>query len=143
MIRIIAGGKPSKNWLLEGVNEYERRLKKPFDVKWDFFEEEKLATYLEKWPFKPSDFVILLDERGENLSSPEISRRLEACFNGAKIPVFIIGGAYGVSETAREKSDLVWSFGAAVFPHELIRLNLIEQIYRAQEIARGGSYHHM
>lgn len=143
MIRIVAGGKASKGWVLDGVSEYEKRLKKPFDVSWQFFEEEKLAKYLEKWPFSNgSDFVILLDERGENLSSPELSTRLSSCFNSSREVVIIIGGAYGVSSEVRERADLVWSVSRLVFPHELMRVLLAEQIYRAQEIARGGKYHH-
>ena len=143
MIRVIAGGKPSKGWVLNGVLEYTRRLKKPFDVSWQFFEEEKLARFLEKWAFDASsDFVILLDERGENLSSPELSARLSRCFNSSREVVIIIGGAYGVSDTVRERADLVWSVSRLVFPHELMRVLLSEQIYRAQEIARGGKYHH-
>ena len=143
MIRIIACGKASKGWVFDGVSEYEKRLKKPFDVSFEFFEEEKLAKYLEKWPFDSvSDFVILLDERGENLSSPELSLRLSACFNSSREVAMIIGGAYGVSDTVRERADLVWSVSRLVFPHELMRVILAEQIYRAQEIARGGKYHH-
>lgn len=143
MIRVIAGGKPSKNWILSGVSEYEKRLKKPFDIAWQFFEEEKLAKFLEKWPFSEvSEYVILLDERGEQLSSPEFSEKLEKCFNSSKEVVIIIGGAYGVSTEVRERADFVFSFSRQVFPHELMRVILAEQIYRAQEISRGGKYHH-
>ena len=143
MIKIIAGGKASKGWVLDGVSEYSKRLKKPFDVRFEFFEEDKLARFLEKWPFSPSsEFVILLDERGSGLSSIEFSEKLEQCFNSSREVVIIIGGAYGVSSEVRERADFVWSFSRQVFPHELMRVMLTEQIYRAQEIARGGKYHH-
>lgn len=142
MIKIVAGGKPSKGWILEGVLEYTKRLKKPFDVSWQFFEEEKMARYLDKWPFSGSDFVILLDERGVQLSSPEFSEKLSGCFNSSREVTIIIGGAYGVSDEVRTRADLVFSFSRQVFPHELMRVMLAEQIYRAQEIARGGKYHH-
>ncbi|MBQ3305887.1 23S rRNA (pseudouridine(1915)-N(3))-methyltransferase RlmH [Candidatus Saccharibacteria bacterium] len=143
MIRIVAGGKASKGWILDGVSEYSRRLKKPFDVSFEFFEEDKLARFLEKWPFSSSsEFVILLDERGSGLSSVEFSEKLSECFNSSREVIIIIGGAYGVSPEVRERADFVWSFSRQVFPHELMRVMLAEQIYRAQEISRGGKYHH-
>ena len=63
-------------------------------------------------------------------------------FNFGKEIVLIIGGAYGVTEEVRKKSDVVWSFSNLVFPHQLMRVMLIEQIYRTQEILHGGKYHH-
>lgn len=143
MIKIIAGGKKSKNWIKEGQNEYEKRLKKPFDVHFEYLEDAKIAGFASKWPFKASEYVILLDERGENISSVELSQRLEKLFISGKQPVFIIGDAFGVQPEIREKADFVWSFSELVFPHELMRIMLAEQIYRAQEIAKGGKYHHM
>ena len=143
MIRVYAGGKKSKNWVLEGQNEYEKRLKKPFDAQFLYLEDQKIADLAHNWPFKASQYTILLDERGENISSPELSQRLEKAFLDGKEVVFIIGGPYGVLPEVREKADFVWSFSKLVFPHELMRIMLAEQIYRAQEIARGGKYHHL
>lgn len=143
MIRVIAGGKKSKDWVLEGQNEYEKRLKKPFDVHFEYFDEEKIANLQPSWPFKSSEYVILLDERGENISSPELSERLEKVFISGKSVAIIIGAAYGVSEEVRTRADFVWSVSKLVFPHELMRVILTEQIYRAQEISRGGKYHHL
>lgn len=143
MIRVYAGGKKSKNWILEGQNEYEKRLKKPFDTQFLYAEDQKIADLGRNWPFKASQYTILLDERGENISSPELSQRLEQAFLDGKEVVFIIGGPYGVAPEVREKADFVWSFSKLVFPHELMRIMLSEQIYRAQEISRGGKYHHL
>ena len=142
MVKILAGGKKHIKWASTAISEYEKRLKKPFDVYWEVVDEEKLAAKLEKWPFSGRDFVILLDERGENLTSPEIAAKLQGAFNNSRTPVFIVGGAYGVSSEVRAKADLVLSFGKAVFPHMLARVMLAEQIYRAQEITRGSDYHH-
>ena len=142
MIKIIAGGKknaPEYNSLIE---ECQKRVKKPFDFSFEFYDEEKLEKFLEKWDFSSRDFIILADERGKNLSSPEFSRLLEKNFNNSKDIIIIIGGAFGVSEEVREKADFVWSFSNLVFPHQLSRLLVAEQIYRAQEISRGGKYHH-
>lgn len=142
MIRIIAGGKKSNGWVLDACSEYEKRLKKPFDIKWECYEEDKLAKILEKWDFDYRDFVILTDERGKNISSPDFSELLDQKFVDGKNIVIIIGGAYGVSEEARARADFVWSFSNLVFPHMMMRAMLSEQIYRAQEISNGGKYHH-
>ena len=142
MIKIIAGGKKSSGWVLEACAEYEKRLKKPFDIKWEIFEEDKLAKKLEAWDFKPNEVVILADERGKNISSPELSDKLTKIFNSSSEAVIIIGGAFGVTEEVRNKADFVWSFSRLVFPHMLMRIMMTEQIYRAQEIAHGGKYHH-
>ncbi len=142
MIKIMAGGKKNAGAFLEIINEYEKRLRKPFDVEWKFLDEEKLARKLTDWPFDGRDYVICCDERGENISSNEFSQRLEKAFVGGKNVVMLIGGAYGFDEAVRESADFVWSFSRLVFPHELFRTMAVEQIYRAQEISKGGKYHH-
>jgi 23S rRNA (pseudouridine1915-N3)-methyltransferase len=142
MIKIIAGGKKSSGWVLEACAEYEKRLKKPFDIKWEIYDEEKLAKHLADWKFSPDEFVILADERGKNITSPELSEKLTQAFNSSKSVAIIIGGAFGVTEEVRNRADFVWSFSKLVFPHMLMRVMMTEQIYRAQEIAHGGKYHH-
>ena len=142
MIRIIAGGKKSRGFILEGQDEYLKRLKKPVDAQISYLDDAKIADLAHNWPFKPSEYVILLDERGEIISSPELSQRLEKAFVSGKSVTIIIGGAYGVSQDIRDKADFVWSISKLVFPHELMRVILSEQIYRAQEISRGSKYHH-
>jgi 23S rRNA (pseudouridine1915-N3)-methyltransferase len=143
MIRIIAGGKKSPSWVAEGITEYEKRLRKPYDVKWEFYEEDKLNKILADWNFKSDEYVILTDERGVNISSIELSQKLDKKFIEGKNIVIIIGGAFGVTEEVRKKADFVWSFSNLVFPHMLMRVMLIEQIYRAYEITNGGKYHHI
>ena len=143
MIRIIAGGKKSSGWVLDGVEEYEKRLRRPFDVRWEIMEEDKLNSYLDKWPFTGNDYVILTDERGANISSIDLSDKLQKSFVSSKNVVIIIGGAFGVSQEVRNRADFVWSFSKLVFPHMLMRVMLMEQIYRASDIAAGGKYHHV
>ena len=150
MIKIIAIGKKHEKWVLAWISEFEKRLKKPFDISWQILphsvydgekarvgESERIAKVL-----RPSDFVILLDERGKNISSPEFSQLLEDKFINSREVVVVIGGAFGVSEEFRASVDFVWSLSKLVLPHQLVRLVLTEQIYRAQEIASGGKYHH-
>ena len=142
MIHIIAGGRKHLDWVNIAVSEYQKRLKKPFNIEWELIEEEKLNQYLAKWPFSGQQYVILLDERGRNLSSPELSGILSQQFVNSREVVIIIGGAFGVSEEIRQKSNLVWSLSRLVFPHQLVRAILAEQVYRAQEIWNGVKYHH-
>ena len=143
MIKIIAGGKKNTGAYLELVSEYEKRLRKPYEAEWRFMPEEKLDAWLANWPFKRgSEFVICCDEQGKNISSDEFSACLSEAFVEGREVVILIGGAYGFSDLVREKADLVWSFSRLVFPHQLFRVMVAEQIYRAQEIAKGGQYHH-
>ena len=142
MIRVIAGGKKNSNWWAEACEEYGKRLRKPYDITWQFMDEDKLTRYLEKWPFSGSDFVICCDERGKNISSREYSDLISDAFVSGKEVVILIGGAYGFDGEVRKKAVFVWSFSKLVFPHALTRIMVAEQTYRAQEIAKGGKYHH-
>lgn len=85
--------------------------------------------------------VILLDERGELLSSLQFSQKLTSAM-ATKEVIFVIGGAYGVDDDFREKADLSLSLSRMVFPHQIARLVLVEQIYRAFAISRNLPYHH-
>lgn len=105
-------------------------------------DEEKLADYLAKWPFTGREFVICCDERGKNISSPEFSSLISNAFLNGREVVILIGGAYGFTDFVREKADFVWSFSKLVFPHGLFRTMVVEQIYRASQIAINGPYHH-
>ena len=142
MVRIIAGGKKNVGWVAEACAEYEKRLRKPFNISWTFMPEEKLDKYLADWPFDGREYVICCDERGENISSPELAKKLDGAFAVGKEIVILIGGAYGFSPEVREKADFVWSFSRLVFPHGIARIIVAEQIYRASQILSGGPYHH-
>ena len=149
-MKIIAIGKKHEKWFLNGIELFEKRLKKPFNLSWDILphsnfaeekaREEETQRILAK--IKPSDFVILLDERGKNISSPELAKMLSNGFVNSQNFVIVISGAFGVSEELRQRANFVWSLSKLVFPHQIVRLILVEQIYRAQEISSGGKYHH-
>lgn len=149
-MNIIAIGKKHEKWVLNGIELFEKRLKKPFNLNWDILphsnfaeekaREEETQRILAK--IKPSDFVILLDERGKNISSPEFAKMLSNGFVNSQNFVIVIGGAFGVTEELRKRANFVWSLSKLVFPHQIVRLILVEQIYRAQEISSGGKYHH-
>jgi 23S rRNA (pseudouridine1915-N3)-methyltransferase len=88
------------------------------------------------------DYVVLLDERGKNMTSPELSALLASPLESGRRITVIIGGAYGVDETIHARAETIWSLSKLVFPHQLVRLILAEQLYRAQSIRDGSAYHH-
>lgn len=149
-VRIITIGKKHESWVLEGIERYQKRLKKPFDVEWvilphSSFEGVQARQDESRRIFSrlnANDYVVLMDERGRNVTSPDLSQRLVSILDTSCPIVVIIGGAYGVNETIMRRANFIWSLSNLVFPHQLVRLLLIEQLYRAQEIAGGGSYHH-
>lgn len=150
MITILAVGKKHESWIEEGVTRYHKRLRAPWNAEWILLphstlegsraREEESGRILGR--VAPSDYVILLDERGKLLDSPTLSKLAEQLFTDGHHIVIIIGGAYGVNEQLTSRANLVWSLSPLVFPHQLVRLILTEQLYRAQEIAAGGAYHH-
>ncbi|MGV3245706.1 23S rRNA (pseudouridine(1915)-N(3))-methyltransferase RlmH [Rothia sp. 11254D007CT] len=149
-IKIIAIGKKHEKWVKDGIDRYETRLRKPWDITWQYLPHSSLAEeaaraeesrrILEK--VDRDDYLVLLDERGKMLSSPALARLLETQLGFKKV-VLVIGGAYGVDDSVRGRANTVWSLSDLVFPHQLVRLIITEQIYRAGEIAAGRPYHHV
>lgn len=150
-IRIIAVGKKHESWVNEGIDRYEKRLKKPFTVEWVFLphsaregdaarqeESERIVSRL-----TGNEHLILLDERGKMFDSPTLSKLLLMPLESSTNVTIVIGGAYGVDESVHQRANIIWSLSQLVFPHQLVRLILVEQLYRAQEIAAGGPYHHV
>ena len=150
MITIITVGKKHDPLLADAITDYEKRLRAPYDGRWVFLphspsdglqarRSESQAILL---TIKPSDYVILLDERGKLLDSPALSAKLGDLSMGTRPVVIVIGGAYGVDDQMIARADFVWSLSPLVFPHRLVRLIVTEQLYRAQTIHSGLSYHH-
>lgn len=149
-IRIIVVGKKHEPWVSEGVDRYQKRLRAPFNAEWillphssfegDRARQEESERILSR--LKQDDFVILLDERGEQFDSPTLATLFESRFSRSESIVLIIGGAYGVDDSVHEQANRVWSLSKLVFPHQIVRLLLVEQLYRSQQITSGGSYHH-
>lgn len=149
-VRILAVGKKHENWVDDGIARYEQRLRKPFDLSWQLIphsaregdaarseESDRLLARISR-----DDFLVLLDERGRNVDSPELARVLRSALDASRPVVLAIGGAYGVDERVRQRADFAWSLSKLVFPHQLVRLIVAEQLYRAQEISAGRPYHH-
>ena len=149
-IHIIAIGKKHEDWVQPGIQRYQKRLKAPFLVEWVLLphsslegvaarqeESERILSRLNAY-----DVVILLDERGYLFDSPSLSTKLTEHLNHSRKIAFVIGGAYGVTDALRTQVSMVWSLSPLVLPHQLVRLVVTEQLYRAQQISLGGSYHH-
>ncbi len=150
MIKIVAIGKKHEDWVRSGIERYEKRLKAPWNAEWILMShsslegisarKEESQRILSKLTL--DDYVILLDEAGDTRTSPQLCALLEQQFITSKSVVCVIGGAYGVSQELTTRANYVWSLSPLVFPHQLVRLILIEQLYRCQSVASGGKYHH-
>lgn len=148
-MRIISVGKQHESWLRPGIERYSQRLRPPFTAEWVLVPHSTLRGAAARQAesrqilqrIRSSEYVVLLDETGQQFSSPQLAAHIERLVAQRPV-VLVIGGAYGVDETVHARADMVWSLSRLVLPHMLVRLVLIEQLYRAQEICRGGPYHH-
>lgn len=130
------------------IEEYTKRLKKPLLVEWKFIshhcggpEESKNAESRELLKYLgESDYVLLLDERGELLNNKQFAALLRG--SNQKNIAIIIGGSFGVNARVRERADFTMSISSLIFPHKLVRIILAEQLYRSQAILEGHPYHH-
>lgn len=148
IIKVLSvGNKPSPE-LASIITDYTKRLPHNISVTWQYLKHANLTNdNLSKQQesenilraLNQSDKVILLDEIGTQISSEQLSSKI---FASNQDVVFIIGGAYGVSEKVHARADFVWSLSKLVFPHQLVKLILSEQIYRAYTISINHPYHH-
>lgn len=146
MIKILAVGKKVDRNLVDAIDDYQKRLRPPFNVDWvcvpysakDGLEARQNESEALLKHISDRDYVILLDERGKQMTNAELTNELTTHDN----VVVVIGGAYGVNDELRQRANVVLSLSKLVFPHQLVRLILIEQIYRSQAIYNGLPYHH-
>ena len=129
-LSINAIGKIKKKWIREGINQYKKRMP-------DLIINEYKVFNINNIPV--NNIIICLTEEGKSFSSIELTSLL-LNFNNKKIN-FLIGGTDGVSPDIKEKSHLLLSLSPLTFPHELARLILLEQIYRAISISNNSPYH--
>ncbi|MFT3901773.1 MAG: 23S rRNA (pseudouridine(1915)-N(3))-methyltransferase RlmH [Niabella sp.] len=155
-IQLWSIGKPHEPYVKAGIEDFSKRLANYFKTEWLVLPVPKNAALLEGAvlkkkeaglvleKLKKDDFLVLLDERGKQLSSVELADFLQARANeGVRTAVFLIGGAFGVDDAVFERANYVWSLSKLVFPHQLVRLILAEQLYRAATILRNEKYHHL
>ena len=152
MIQIIAIGKIKEKAMQSMIEEYAKRLKPihsitmvelPNSVKKDTdvkgIIDDESSRILEKIDDKT--FVILLDLKGKDLSSPEMSEKLIDVIDRGLNIAFVIGGSHGVSDLVRQRAQFRWKISNLTFPHQLIRVMLYEQIYRMFMISKNHPYH--
>ena len=156
-IKIVTVGKLKEKYLKDGIAEYSKRISR-------FAAVEMIELADEKTPDRASDsenekildlegnrilskigereFVVVLAIEGKTLYSEEFSKQLEqASINGSSTLTFVIGGSLGLSKEVKKRANLSVSFGRLTLPHQLMRLVLVEQIYRAFTIQQGSPYH--
>jgi 23S rRNA (pseudouridine1915-N3)-methyltransferase len=154
-IQLWSIGKNHEAYVKIGVEDFTKRIEKYFSAEWILIPSPKNAGMLSEMDLKkkegetimewlqPEDYLVLLDERGKQQTSEQLAAFLQARANDrTKKLVFLIGGAYGVDETVVKRANLKWSLSQLVFPHQLVRLILAEQLYRACTILRNEKYHH-
>ena len=148
-------GKAHENYVKEGVQLFTRRIAHYYPVEWNIIPMPKNSAMLSEMELKKKegetllgfiqkeDYLVVLDEQGKLLKTTAIAGFIQARANeSVKNLVFLIGGAFGVSETVKKRADYQWSLSPLVFPHQLVRLILAEQVYRACTIIRNEKYHH-
>ncbi len=156
-VKIIAIGKIKEKYLKDGIAEYSKRLSRftkfeilelPDEKTPDNASQAQNQQILEKegqriiQKISPREFVIVLAIEGKQLSSEKFSQILsDAQIKGYSDITFIIGGSLGLSQEVKKRADLLISFGLMTLPHQLMRLVLAEQIYRAFMIQEGSPYH--
>jgi len=159
-LTVVAVGTVKEKYLRQGIDDYVKRLRPYAAVEVVEVKEEKAperlsaaeeeqvrqregTRLLQRLPAPaPAVKVIVLDMRGKQFSSEEMAARLaDWATYGASHLYVVIGGSLGLSDAVRARADLLWSFSRLTFPHQLMRLMVLEQLYRAFKIQRGETYH--
>jgi 23S rRNA (pseudouridine1915-N3)-methyltransferase len=137
-IRILAVGKVRKGWVLEGIATYLKRLPGLQVVELRDAGKAKEAEAVLA-ALRPDEQLVVMAEEGQTFTSPALAERLEG--SGSERLVFVIGGAEGIDPALKARASWKLSLSPMTFPHELARLLLLEQLYRALTIQQGGPYH--
>jgi 23S rRNA (pseudouridine1915-N3)-methyltransferase len=154
-IKLLLIGKTDTEYIRKGVEEYEKRIRHyvPYESivvpalkNVAGFSPQEIKTREAEQLIKNisvSDYMVLLDENGKELSSVDFSGFLGQRFSsGIKSIVFIVGGAFGVSDSIKKKANFILSLSQMTFSHQMVRLFFVEQLYRGLTILNNESYHH-
>jgi 23S rRNA (pseudouridine1915-N3)-methyltransferase len=154
-IQLWSIGKPHDKELKPAIEQFTQRCNNYFQVEWNIIAGPKNAGQLSEAELKKkeaeiilqlldkSDYLVALDERGQQLSSEGLAEFINARTNeSVRRLVFLIGGAYGIDESVLRIARFKWSLSRLTFPHQLVRLVLAEQLYRSFTILRNEKYHH-
>ncbi len=148
-------GKINEPYVKTGVEDYTKRISNYYKAEWNLIPVPKNAGLLSELDLKKKegdlvlhslnreDYLVVLDEKGKQLSSEGLASFIQARANeSTKKIIFLIGGAFGVNEAVLQRAQFKWSLSQLVFPHQLVRLILAEQVYRACTIIKNEKYHH-
>ena len=148
-------GKNHEPYVKEGIELFTKRISNYYAVEWNILPTPKNSAMLSEMDLKKKegemitgflqkeDYLVLLDEHGQMLTSEGLATFIQQKANDStKTMVFLIGGAFGVSDAVKQRANFTWSLSKLVLPHQLVRLVLAEQIYRACSINRNEKYHH-
>ncbi|HEX7845470.1 MAG TPA: 23S rRNA (pseudouridine(1915)-N(3))-methyltransferase RlmH [Chitinophagaceae bacterium] len=154
-IHLWSVGKNHEPYIKAGVEDFTQRISRYFKVKWTIIPVPKNAGMMSELDLKKKegeiilewlskdDYLITLDERGKQMSSEKLAAFLQSRANeSARNLVFLIGGAFGIDEAVLQRANYKWSLSELTFPHQLVRLILAEQLYRACSIIKNEKYHH-
>ncbi len=150
MIKIIAVGALKEKYLKEAVEEYQKRIRKYTDIEIIEIKDEGLLPPIQamekesekiKKHISEKEYIITLEIDGKQFTSEEFSKKIEDIQMINSNITFIIGGSYGIDQSIKEKTKMHLSFSKMTFPHQLFRVLLLEQIYRAFKIMNNESYH--
>jgi 23S rRNA (pseudouridine1915-N3)-methyltransferase len=148
-------GKSNESYVKEGIADFTKRISRYFPVEWTIIPVPKNSGMLSEMDLKKKegetilqwlrqdDYLIALDEHGKQFSSEGLSELLqERASASTKNLVFLIGGAFGLDAAVLKRAQLKWSLSQLTFAHQLVRLILAEQVYRACTILQNEKYHH-
>ena len=144
-VTIISVGKAHDSSLKESILEYTKRTFSSLSTEWVIMPSSSIESEAKAilGILKKDDYVILLDEEGSQMTNMALAELMADKMNDStRRMVFVIGGAYGVNKDIKERANYMWSLSKLVFPHMIVRLILIEQLYRSISILQGGKYHH-
>ncbi len=149
---IIQVGKTADEYLKEGIGIYTKRIANYLELEVETvkpsLQKDKLKAMQEEEKsilskIKQGDFLVVLDEKGEELGSRQLAVKIQKWMErGVGRIVFIIGGAFGISPELKKRTDFIFSVSKLTFTHQMVRLILVEQIYRSMTILRNEGYHH-
>jgi 23S rRNA (pseudouridine1915-N3)-methyltransferase len=148
-------GKMHEPFIKPGVEAFTKRISNYYAVDWNIISPPKNAGLLSEADLKKKeagiilnalakeDYLVALDERGRSMTSENLANFIQTRANeSARQLIFLIGGAYGLHESVLQRAGYKWSLSLLTFPHQLVRLILAEQVYRACTIIRNEKYHH-
>ena len=148
-------GKENTKLLVEGIEEYSKRINRYHSFKLVFIDNTKIPKQLPKEQLMDKeaelifsklgdkDLLISLDEKGKQFTSVDFSKKLENLMNMSPTKIiFLIGGSFGIAKKVKDKSLLTMTLSDFTFPHQLVRLLFTEQLYRAFTILKNEKYHH-